>query len=186
MVNLQKFYRNAKVSITTYSSPSADRIKQLFNQVITRLPDEEQFGITGTILIGPEEAIVNFYRNASSISNFGLDPDTNFLINDGNFRFWFTEDLEDASYLITLVVDNLDEKSDDYIKGLIAYKISEWSYAWKIAREVWHESGEWAEHVTILNQRTPPIRSEEYERNVDEEAERLGFAQELLVYDTQS
>lgn len=184
MVNLQKFYRNSKVRIAAYSPSLAYRIKKLFNQAITRLPNEEQFEITGTILIGPEELMTKMGVSISSTLRF--PPNINLNTSNGNCAIWYHENLKDFYYLITRRIDNLDEKSDDYIKGLTAYNIAGWSYVWKTAREVWHEPGGFKEHVTILNQRIPPIRSEEYERNVDEETKRLGFAKELLAYDTQS
>jgi hypothetical protein len=42
------------------------------------------------------------------------------------------------------------------------------------------------ERIRISSQIMPPLKSEEYERSVDKEAERLGFAKELLAYDIQS
>lgn len=49
-----------------------------------------------------------------------------------------------------------------------------------------HESREMRERIRISSQIMPPLKSEEYERSVDKEAERLGFAKELLAYDIQS
>jgi len=167
MVNLQDFYKTSLVRIDPYSASSADRINRLVGQVITRLPDEEQFGMTGSIFIGPKEAMVNLHKKSSVHPVLGRGLGENLFIKDGNYRFWFLEDLKDSSYLITLALDTWDEKSDNYIIGLIAYKMSELSYVWKVRK-------------------IPPIGSEEYERKVDEEAKRLGFAKELLAYDTQS
>lgn len=185
MLKLKYAYKNILISMVA-SYLLVRRISELFDQITMKLPDEEQFGIIGTIFVGSRKEIVNFYKKSPSIPNFGLDKNTILSIKEGNFRIWFDTGLENFSYLITLVIDDLCARSDDYIKGLIAYKISEWSCFWKTAREVHHEPGESEEAVTILNQKLPLIGSEEYMRNVEKEAERLGFDKELLAYDTQS
>jgi len=49
MVSLENYYEKVPVSFSSESS--GIRIKQLLDQVILRLPDEEQFGIVGEIPI---------------------------------------------------------------------------------------------------------------------------------------
>ena len=185
MLKLKYAYKNILVSMVT-SYLLVRRISELFDQITMKLPDEEQFRMMGSIFIAPKEAIVNFYKNAGSKIDPGFDITVNSVIIDGNFTCTIHKKLESWLFLITIIVDKLDEKSDDYIKGLIVYKILGWSYVWKTAKEIWHEPGELKEHLMILNQRIAPSGSEEYERKVDEEAKRLGFAKELLAYDTQS
>lgn len=131
MVNLQNYYENVDVIVDT-SHPLANKIKRLFDQVITKLPDEEQFRTIGTIVIGFVETIANFtkqhLKNITGLSS-------NLHINDGNCVCLFYDDLRDWEFFITLAIDNLNKKSDSHIQGLIAYKISEWSYRWKLTRE---------------------------------------------------
>lgn len=184
MLKLKYTYRNTIVSIVA-SYLLVKRISELFDQVTMKLPDEEQFGMIGSIFIAPKEAIVNFHKKSSSHPILGRGLSTNLFIKDGNYRLWFAKDLKDSCYLITLALDTWDEKSDDCITGLIAYKISEMSYMWKV-REITPELRELEKPEIMPNHRIQPIGSEEYEGNVNKEVERLGFGKELLAYDTQS
>lgn len=182
MVSLDNYHAKVVVSISA-STFLANKINRLFGQVILKLPDEEQFGLSGMILIGPRELAVNFYRKITSDTKFGLGSSINLYIGNGNYALWFRGNLTDSEFLITIIIDDLDEKSDDYIKGLIAYKLSELSYGWKTISNAPPE-----ELMNMLDQTgmNSPFGSEErenYERNVDEEARRLGFSEELLAYD---
>jgi hypothetical protein len=84
----------------------------LLDEVITRLLDEEQFEMRGNIFIGTRDEVVKFWNYVNS--KLGLEPGMNFFIKDGNFKFWLTESLEDSPFVIILIVDRLDEKTDEH------------------------------------------------------------------------
>ena len=68
-------------------------------------------------------------------------------------------------YVVSILTDNLPEKSDDYITGQIAYGISQMSYAWRDEK--------------VMNGLLDSLETQGYEDSVVGEARRLGFEKEM-------
>ena len=68
-------------------------------------------------------------------------------------------------YVVSILTDSLADKSDDYIIGLIAYELSEMSYAWRKNK--------------IENGHLDSLETQGYEDSVVGEARRLGFGKEM-------
>ena len=187
MVSLEKYYEN--VEVTLDGTALSNRVKEQLDKVVEELPDEEQFGITGEIYIGQQAWIQNILVEKSTDLQTG-DPAT-VSAGDGNIiRGIDYENLGNSFYVATFVVDGLDIMSDDYIMGLIGYKLSEWSYVWNEISNIpdWNNLGpkERIENIGRLSPSRFPLGNkerEEYERRVDDEAVRLGFANELAAYE---
>ena len=186
MVSLETFYENVRV--VTDNTESSIKVKKQLDKVVTRLGDEKQFDMVGSIYIGQRDLMQKFLVKSSIVLRTG-DP-RNVSVKDGNNFYEICEVLEDSTCVITLVTDNLDGKSDDYIMGLIAYKFSEWSRLWRKMTEIpnW-DSLENSERIAMVNKLSHfkfPLGTkerEEYERSVDEEINRLGFSKEVAAYD---
>ena len=59
MVNTADFYKHTDVECDR-SEPIVEKIMPLLDEVVGRLPDEEQFKITGLIVIHREETAMRF------------------------------------------------------------------------------------------------------------------------------
>src|SRR6185437_4267294 len=113
-------------------TPLGIRIRGILDDTITRLPNEEQFGIKGQINFFPRLAAIEFWNYHASQLRFGPDMS---IPMDGNCTHQLAENVENSGFIITIIVDDLDNKYDGYIGGLIAHEISELSYAWKKVQE---------------------------------------------------
>ena len=159
----------------------------LHDEVVERLPDEEQFKITGMIRFDTRQTALEFWQQFRH--QWGHAPD--FRVNlDGNCEYsyrWSDERIDDR-YIITIIVDDLDSKTDEYIKGLIVHELSEMSYPSRKLQENWDSLKKMkpkARHVRE-NQLTKVMFDEpegkeyqEHEVEVNNEAIRLGFQKEI-------
>jgi len=106
---------------------------------------------------------------------------------DGNCHFAIGPTVETSMYIVTIIIDHLHHKSDDYIRGLIAHEFAEMSYMFRTvqsekknllrmkpkARQI---------HMNQLTRSNFSPGSMEYEVReyyVNEEAARLGFSKEV-------
>ena len=101
------------------------------------------------------------------------DPDTTEFIDPSSLTSNIKlnlKHLEDSPqnwvpfYVVTIMVDNLPSKSDDYIIGLIAYELSVMSRAWQIMKKGLKGIDCWK----YLDR-----------KNIKKEAKRLGFGKEI-------
>ena len=185
MVNTADFYKHIDVEGNT-SPLLAKRIKTLLDEVIERLPDEEQFKITGMIRFDTRQTALEFWQQFRH--QWGHAPD--FRVNlDGNCEYsyrWSDERIDDR-YIITIIVDDLDSKTDEYIKGLIVHEISKMSYPSRKLQENWDSLKKMKPKArqVMMNKFTKSTSgpgSKEYQEHEDEvnnEAIRLGFQKEI-------
>lgn len=191
MVSLSDFYDRVKVNIND-SHPLGQRIRPLLDNVIVRLPNEEQFRMKGVISFNTRNQAVEISK--SLISQGIMAP--NFIPSnrDGNCTFSISELVEDAMFQIIIVIDNLENRSDEYIKGLLAHELSEMSHPWKLTRK----------YITKLKKLKPKAKqiflnqltkqnvdsgSQEYRQHeieVNNEAKRLGFEKEIEALELES
>lgn len=191
MVNLDDFYNNVSINIDL-NHPLGHRLKPILDEVVQKLPNEEQFQMKGQIRFMTRNQAVEFWKTLKQKTGYAPDmrPDN----RDGNCTYLVAENVKDSGFIITVIVDNLNECSDDYVKGLIAHEISEMSYVWKAiqntkinlqnlkpkARQVK------LNQITHHNAEVGSIEHKQHEKNVDNEAIRLGFAREILALNRRS
>ena len=188
MVNTADFYKHTDV-ICDRSQPIVKRIMSLLDEVVERLPDEEQFKMEGTFLIAPKKTALEFWQRIRH--NWG-STGPNFALNFyGNCSYRFISiTISEDRYVITILVDYLDEKTDDFIKGLIAHELAEMSYAFRKMQENWDSLKKMklkARQATMdqLTYEGVPGSKEwqKHEEEVDNEARRLGFQKEIDALD---
>jgi hypothetical protein len=164
----------------------------LLDDVIIRLPNEEQFRMKGIISFNTRNYAIEFCK---SMSSQGIMA-PNFIPSnrDGNCTFSISEFVEDATFQIIIIIDNLENRSDEYIKGLLAHEFSEMSHPWRLTRK---ESPKLKKlkpkaRQIFLNQLTKqnaePGSQEHRQReiNVNNEAKRLGFEIEIEALEFES
>ena len=110
-------------------------------------------------------------------------------LRDGNCEFAFLENDSQlgVTYIITIVVDELDGRTDGYIKGLIVHELSEMSSMFRIVQKNFNELNKMkpkARQVMMnkLTKSTDDADSQEYQKHEEEvnnEARRLGFEKEI-------
>ena len=133
MVNTADFYKHAEI-ICDRSHPLGKRIMSLLDEVVERLPDEEQFKIKCRLIIFPRQIVMELWKRYSpnwkiAGPDFNLDLVGNCQYQPaGSFDNMRKLDRAADWYVITIIVDNLESKTDDYIKGLIVHELSEMSY----------------------------------------------------------
>jgi len=185
MVNTADFYKHTTVSCDR-SHPLGKRIMSLLDEVVERLPDEEQFKITGMIRFDTRQTALEFWQQFRH--QWGHAPD--FRVNlDGNceYSFKWSDERIDDRYIITIIVDDLDSKTDEYIKGLIVHEFSEMSYPSRKLQENWDSLKKMKPKArqVMMNKwtkSTDHAESKEYQEHEDEvnnEAIRLGFQREI-------
>ena len=185
MVNTADFYKHTDVDCDS-SQDIVKRIKPLLDEVVERLPDEEQFKITGMIRFDTRQTALEFWQQFRH--QWGHAPD--FRVNlDGNCEYsyrWSDERIDDR-YIITIIVDYLDSRTDDYIKGLIVHELSEMSYPSRKLQENWDSLKKMKPKArqVMMNKwtkSTDHAESKEYqehETEINNEAIRLGFQKEI-------
>ena len=186
MVNTADFYKLLE-PICDRSQPIVKRIMSLLDEVVERLPDDEQFKIIGMIRFDTRQTALEFWQQFRH--KWGHAPDFRLKL-DGNCQYSYGTDERSRAgdrYIITIIVDYLDSRTDDYIKGLIVHELSEMSYTCRKllenldsfkkmkpkARQVmmnkWTKSTDHAESKEY----------QEHETEVNNEAIRLGFQKEI-------
>lgn len=186
-MEIARFCDNVYIFLDS-SSDLGKRLKSLTEKVILRLPQEEQFNIKGQIGFHTRESALYYWQQMGSERIFrGNTPDLTQLNRDGNCTYLIGESVESSRYFITIIVDRLDAHSDSYIMGLIAHELSEMSYTYRLcqkelpslrnmelkAREL---------RIAEISKQNAPVGSREnevHEDNVNQEANRLGFSQEI-------
>lgn len=180
------FYSNVKV-FNAESLPLGRRIRSLLDEVIQRLPDEKQFHIHGIIAFNTREGAVAFWNEISPKMGFGPELKPTFI--DGNCTYQFGETVNESMYIITIIVDGLADRSDDYIKGLIVHELAELSYAWTVNEsnlpllEKLKPKARQVKFNQLTKQDAPKTSMEyrEHETTVNNEAIRLGFEKEIIA-----
>lgn len=185
MVTLERFYERVQV-VMPEDSPLSQRVRGHLDQIVERLLDEEQFGLQGIICIERNDGFARGLRNVSS--KYQLSPHTRWYPDGNSQVFNLDNDPRNAGFIIALNSDSLENSSDENIEGLIACKFIEISMTWRPANENWLRLRNVGRRARPIKQRQfintlPRIGSEEYERSIYEEAQRLGFSKELLAYD---
>jgi len=186
MVNTADFYRHTDV-ICDRSHPIGKRIMSLLDEVVESLPDEEQFKIIGMIRFDTRQTASEFWQQFSH--QWGHAPDFSRVERDGNCEYYFSySNRADSRYIITIIVNDLDSRTDDYIKGLIVHELSEMSYPFRMYMENWDSLKKMKSKARLFreNQLTKVMYDEpegkkyqEHEDEVDNEAIRLGFQKEI-------
>ena len=185
MVNTADFYKHTTVSCDR-SHPLGKRIMSLLDEVVERLPDEEQFKITGMIRFDTRQTALEFWQQFRH--QWGHAPDFSRVERDGNCEYSFSySERADDRYIITIIVDDLDSRTDDYIKGLIVHELSEMSYPSRKLQENWDSLKKMKPKArqVMMNKwtkSTDHAESKEYqehETEVNNEAIRLGFQKEI-------
>ena len=189
MVSPEKFFQHVKVSNTISKTELGIRISKLLEQVIRRLPDEEQFTMAGMICINTRAEAMQFWRRAGP--QLGTMP--NFDIPfDGNCTYAYGEAVSLSIFTITIVVDNLEGRSDDYIIGLLAHELAEMSYTFRKLMENLPSLKKMKPKArqVMMNRITQQSDSiinteehQEHENAVNNEAVRLGFEKEIVAMD---
>ena len=184
MVNTADFYKHAKVSWDNLD-PLGKRLMSLLDEVVERLPDEWQFKTTGMIRFDTMQTASEFWQQFSQ--QWGHAPDFR-VGRDGNCEYYFSyNNRAESRYIITIIVDDLDSRTDDYIKGLIVHELSEMSYPFRKLQENWDSLKKMkpkARQVMMnkFTKSTSDPGSKEYQDHEDEvnnEARRLGFQKEI-------
>ena len=164
----------------------------LLDEVVERLPDEEQFKITGMIRFDTRQTALEFWQQFRH--QWGHAPD--FRVNlDGNceYSFKWSDERIDDRYIITIIVDDLDSKTDEYIKGLIVHEFSEMSYPSRKLQENWDSLKKMKPKArqVMMNKFTKSTSGpdtyegagskeyQEHEDDINNEAIRLGFQKEI-------
>ena len=185
MVNTADFYKHTMV-MCDMLDPLGKRITSLLDGVVEKLPDEEQFKITGMIRFDTRQTASEFWQQISH--QWGHAPDFSRVERDGNCEYRFSySDRADDRYIITIIVNELDSRTDDYIKGLIVHELSEMSYPFRMYMENWDSLKKMkpkARQVMMnkFTKSTSDPGSKEYQEHEDEvnnEAIRLGFQKEI-------
>ena len=184
MVNTADFYKHT--SFAADSSDIVKRIRSLLDEVVDRLPDEWQFKTTGMIRFDTRQTASEFWQEFRH--KWGHAPDFSRVERDGNCEYYFSySNRADSRYIITIIVNDLDSRTDDYIKGLIVHELSEFSYPFRMYMENWDSLKKMkpkARHVrenqlTISMDDPGSKKYQEHEAEVNNEAIRLGFQKEI-------
>ena len=184
MVNTADFYKHTMV-MCDMLNPLGKRITSLLDDVVEKLPDEEQFKITGMIRFDTRQTASEFWQQFSQ--QWGHAPDFR-VGRDGNCEYYFSySNRADSRYIITIIVNDLDSRTDDYIKGLIVHELSEMSYPFRKLQENWDSLKKMKPKArqVMMNKFTKSTSgpgSKEYQEHEDEvnnEAIRLGFQKEI-------
>ena len=192
MVNTADFYKHTDV-ICDRSEPIIEKIMSLLDEVVERLPDEEQFKIKCRLIIFPRQIVMELWKRYSPIwkiagPDFNLDLVGNCQYQPaGDFNNLDKRARADDWYVITIMVDNLESKTDDYIKGLIAHELSEMSCPYRMLQENWDmlKKMEPADRPVMYAKWTkadavPESKEyQEHEDDINNEAIRLGFQKEI-------
>ena len=183
MVNTADFYKHTEVR---YWRLWHQRIKPLLDEVVERLPDEEQFKIAGMIRFDTRQTALEFWQQFRH--KWGHAPDFSPVERDGNCEYYFSySNRADSRYIITIIVNDLDSRTDEYIKGLIVHELSEMSYPSRKLQENWDSLKKMKPKArqVMMNKFTKSTNgpgSKEYQEHEDEvnnEAIRLGFQKEI-------
>ena len=191
MVNTADFYKHT--SFAADSSDIVKRIRSLLDEVVERLPDEEQFKIKCRLIIFPRQIVMELWKRYSPIwkiagPNFNLDLVGNCQYQPaGSFNNLDKRARAGDRYVITIIVDNLESKTDDYIKGLIAHELSEMSCPYRILQENWDTLKKMKpaarpvmyDKWTKANAVPESKEYQEHEDDINNEAIRLGFQKEI-------
>jgi len=185
MVSKSSFYDYVKVHLDKDQS-LGKRIQSLLDNIVERLPDEEQFQIKGVIGFNSREQALEFWNHMKN-SSFMI-PDLSSTNKNGNCTYNLAETIEDSNFIITIIVDELNERSDEYVKGLIAHEISEMSYAWRNTKAMQPQLRKLkpkAREIILdrIIHHNAPIGSKEHQKHedaVNQEAIRLGFENEII------
>ena len=185
MVNTADFYKHTRVWERT--DPLGQRLMSLLDEVVERLPDEEQFKITGMIRFDTRQTASEFWQEFRH--KWGHAPDFSRVEHDGNCEYYFSySNRSDSRYIITIIVNDLDSRTDDYIKGLIVHELSEFSYPFRMYMKNWDSLKKMKPKARLFmeNQLTKVMYDEpegkeyqEHEVEVNNEAIRLGFQKEI-------
>jgi hypothetical protein len=186
MVNTADFYKHTEV-ICDRLHPLGKRIMSLLDEVVERLPDDEQFKIIGMIRFDTRQTALEFWQQFRH--KWGHAPDFRLKL-DGNCQYSYGTDERSRAgdrYIITIIVDYLDSRTDDYIKGLIVHELSEMSYTCRKLLEnldSFKKMKPKARQVMMnkFTKSTSGPGSKEYQEHEDEvnnEAIRLGFQKEI-------
>ena len=188
LVNPKKFYEHVKILNSILDTELGIRISELLEKVIRRLPDEEQFKMKGIISISTRDQAMELWKLTGP--KFGISPNFDFPF-DGNCSYEVGETIDYSKFIITIVVDNLVEKSDDYIIGLFAHELAEMSYPY---RKIMENSDSLKKlkpraREVMMNKiihQSDSITDKEHQKHeneVNNEAARLGFEKEIIAMD---
>ena len=150
-----------------------------------KLPDEEQLEMPGWINCISRQQAIEYWDMMNP--TIGASTDFRLISKDGNCTYFINENIEHSRFYITIIVDHLESKSDDYIKGLFAHEISEMSFSWRAIqyeKENLKKLKPKARQVRInqITKQNAAIGTKdhlEHENNADNEARRLGFVKEI-------
>lgn len=180
-------YKNTLVTMDeeTVSPSLANRLKESFYKITTRLPDEEQFEMQGYVNFLTKQHAIDYWDMMNP--RIGTSTDFRHYNKDGNCTHIMNEKIDFSRFYITIIIDDLESKSDNYIKGLIAHELSEMSYTWRALQNEKKNLKKLKpkavqvrmDQITKQNSTIGTKDHQEHENNVDNEARRLGFSEEI-------
>ena len=187
-MELSQFLNNVKIYVDLKSQLGV-RLNSLLNEVISRLPDEEQFRMRGQIAFHTRASAIEFWQ--SMRSNFFLKPDFTSKSRGGNCSYRVGDTVDHSTYIITIIVDDLNRRSDDYVRGLIAHELSEMSYCYRATQGMISDLRKMKpkarqirmDQLTGQNATIGTREHQEHENKANQEAMRLGFSKEIQVLD---
>ena len=184
MVNTADFFKHT--SVWTITDPLGQRLLSLLDEVVERLPDEEQFKIKCMIRFDTRQTASEFWQQFSQ--QWGHAPDLSRVGRDGNCEYYFSySNRADDRYIITIIINFLDSRTDDYIKGLIVHEFAEMIYPFRKLQENWDSIKKMKPKArqVRMNQLTKSMddpgskKYQEHEAEVNNVAIGLGFQKEI-------
>ena len=183
MVSLEKFYENVEERF--HNEVIKEKFKPLLDDVIGRLPDEPQFLKIDEIYFAPKSRVLEYLISVYPEKNFTKEwvPEG----GDGDCQTGFSEDGDISKCIISLLTDYLQDKKDDYIKGVIIHEICHMIYLWNLLQK---EKLNFAKlslkakkiRLNQIGQTDIKAGSKEYyekEKKVNAEAKKLGYEKEI-------
>ena len=164
MVELNEFSKNVQINIqpSLKNNASGMRVSGLLDDVIKRLPDEEQFKTKGNVWVYKRKEAIDFWnvpRGPGELYGYRA-PFENPAV-DGHCVFLPVE--SHTQFDIFIIVDgyfDLDTRTDNYILGVIAWEFGRLTHYWKKTKKISNSE-------------------QDSDNAAKEEAIRLGFENEI-------
>jgi len=191
MVNTADFYKHTEISWddSVNFDPLGTRLTSLLDEVIKKLPDEDWFKIKGLIMFVTRQKGIEYWCREGK--NWGSKPDFSSGTNGSAKVKWMLlkkNKMAEGKYIITIIIDDLDSKTDEYIKGLMIHELSEMTDPFRKLAENWDSFKKMKPKAIMVmmdkltNAGAGDFESKEYrehEDNINNECIRLGFQKEI-------
>jgi hypothetical protein len=180
-MEIAKFFLNVPVWLDV-STELGKRLKSLLYEVISKLPEEEQFHTPGIIAFLYRWEAIQLFPHSKGFADFSM------LGRVANCVVAMNNETNEVQYIITIIIDKLHSMPDAYIKGLIAHELGEMSFmvgAYIIHKPDFRKMSvndrkSW-QRKFLPQGNIGSSENLEHERLANQEAIRLGFSEELGV-----